>query len=332
MCHAYKVCEAVVGCLVMEEILEQVYTDPGQPGSYGGVAKLKRGAEVLSGEKVSEGDVKRWLRKKETYTRFRPVNRKFKRNPIIAPHIDAQWQGDLADMRELQKHNAGVNYLLVIIDVVSKYVWVKVLKRKTEGAVLDAMKEVLSEGRKPLKFQTDDGTEFVNRGMQAFLESQGIVFFTTNLEKKAAIAERVIKTFKEKIYRYMHEKHTYSYVAVLAKLVKSYNETYHKSIKMAPSEVNQSNEGEVLNNLYGKLYDGKRGKAKLKEGDFVRVIASKGIFEKGYKGYWTEEIFIIEKVKSAAAPQIMYKLKEWGGEVLKGSYYEKELQLVDKDL
>jgi hypothetical protein len=319
----------------MEGELEEVYTDARQPGSYSGAAKLKKGLKKVKDIDVGEKSVQKWLRKKDTYTKYRPARRNFKRNPVIAEHIDAQWQGDLAEVGNIAAENDGVRYLLVLIDVVSKYIWVEPLKTKGGEEVLSAFRKVFeSGGRMPLKLQTDQGTEFLYRGLQAYLKRKKITFFTLKSDKKAAVAERVIRTLKEKIYRYMHEQNKVRYIDALGDLVASYNDTYHKSIKMAPSEVTEANEGQVLENLYGDAWasNKKKKKAKFKVGDFVRAISMKGVFEKGYVGNWTEEIFIVDFVKLSAIPQVMYKLRDWNGEKLEGSFYDKELQLVSKDL
>lgn len=319
----------------MEKALGEVYADPRQPGSFGGVEKVVRGLKRVKNLKASSKEVKKWLAKKDTYTKFTYSRKNFKRNPIIALHIDQQWQGDLADMANIRRDNDNVTFLLVLIDVVSKYLWVEPLKSKSGRDVLEGFKKIFSRTKRtPLKLQTDDGKEFWDKGVQNYLKTRKINFFTLRSDKKAAIAERVIRTLKAKIWRYMHEKHTKRYVDVLQDLVSSYNETYHKSIKMTPSEVNQSNEGEVLGNLYGAAWkeDKKRKKPKYKEGDFVRLSAVKGVFEKGYMGNWTEEIFVIDKVKTGAIPQIMYKLSDFNKEPIEGSFYSQELQLVSKDL
>ena len=290
----------------MEKVFEEVYADPKQPGSFGGAEKLQKSLRVKN-VKTSVGTVQNWLQKKDTYTKFRSARRKFKRNPIIAPRIDAQWQGDLAEMGNLQKYNNGVRYLLVLIDVVSKYLFVEPLKNKLALEVLTKFKKIFDEsGRKPVKLQTDEGGEFVNKELGGYLKSKEVTFFIVSSDKKAAIAERVIRTLKEKIYRYMHEKYTIMYIDMFQDLVSSYNNTYHKSIKMAPAEVTEDNEGQVLKNLYGKAWaqDKKQKKPKFKEGDFVRLSKYKQVFDKGYRGNWTEEIFIVDVVKTSAFFQI----------------------------
>jgi hypothetical protein len=324
----------MISSVVMEEIFEQVYTNPRDPGSFGGAEKLRRSLKKLKYHATIKS-VKEWLQQRETYTKHRQARKNFKRNPVIATHIDAQWQGDLAEVGNKASSNDGVRYLLILIDVVSKYLWVQPLKSKNGPTVLEGFKELFSRiDRRPGKLQTDDGKEFLYHGVQAFLKENNIGFFTLKSDKKAALAERVIRTLKEKLWRYMHENHTWRYIDVLQDLVASYNDTYHASIKRSPSEVSEKNEAEVLNALYGHLWKDDASKVKppkLKVGDFVRISRVKGVFSKGYTGKWTKEIFIIAEVIHSK-PWIMYKIRDWGNEILGGSFYEHEVQLVHADL
>lgn len=318
------------------KVLEEFYSDPRQPGSFSGPEKLKRSVKQLKKLHVSIKSVKDWLKSKDTYTKHRFARKNFKRNPIIAGEIDEQWQGDLAEVGNLSTHNDGVRYLLILIDVVSKYAWIEPLKSKHGSVVLAALKKIFDGGERiPAKLQTDDGKEFLNYEVQNYLKQKGITFFTLKSDKKAAIAERMVRTIKEKIWRYMHEKHTKRYIDVLGDLVASYNDTYHKSIGMPPAHVNESNEGAVLRKLYGKAWKSdkkeKSKKADLKIGSFVRISRLKGPFKKGYIGNWTEEIFVVDKVVHSR-PYKMYKLKDWVGEAIEGSFYSHEIQEVKKDL
>ena len=67
----------------------------------------------------------------------------------------------MAFVQDVTKENDGVNYLLVVIDVFSKYVWVRPMKNKTVHSLLEAFDSVLSKGRKPEKLRTDKGTGFL---------------------------------------------------------------------------------------------------------------------------------------------------------------------------
>ena len=126
--------------------------------------------------------------------------------------IDEQWQMDLADMQSMQKFNNGYRYLLVCIDVFSKYAWVIPLKNKTGPSLVDALKKILSSGRKPQKIFTDQGTEFLNRHVQAFMNEENIHLYTTYNETKASIVERLIRTLKIGMWRYFTAKKTMRYV------------------------------------------------------------------------------------------------------------------------
>ena len=88
----------------------------------------------------------------------------------------------MAFVQDVAKENDGVNYLLVVIDVISKYVWVRPMKNKTVRSLLEAFDSVLSEGRKPEKLRTGKGTEFLNESFRQYLKKKDIHFVqqTTN--------------------------------------------------------------------------------------------------------------------------------------------------------
>ena len=202
------------------------------------------------------------------------------------------------------------------------------LKTKQGQELVKAFQTILSSGRKPSKLQTDQGTEFLNRVFQKFLRDNNIEFFTVNSGLKASVVERFNRTFKNKVYKYFTAKNTLTYIDVLPKLVKSYNNTYHRSIKMKPSQVTKSNEAKVWDTLYGSDVQ-KRVRFKFQVGDRVRISKAKRIFEKSYLPNFTEEMFTVYKRFSRQVP--VYKLKDDAGEILDGTFYEAELQKVIKE-
>ena len=82
-----------------------------------------------------------------------------------------------------------MNYLLLVIDVLSKYVWVRLMKNKTAHSLLKAFDCILSKGRKPEKLGTYKGTEFLNESFQQYLKKKDIQFHTANNEPKASVVE-----------------------------------------------------------------------------------------------------------------------------------------------
>ena len=265
----------------------------------------------------------------DTYTLHKPIRRNFKRNRVIVGGIDQQWQMDLADMQSMQKFNDGYHYLLVCIDVFSKYAWVVPLKNKTGPSLVEALKIILTSGRKPEKIITDQGTEFFNKHFKALLKDKDIELYNTYNETKASIVERLIRTLKTRMWRYFTAKKTMRYIDILPDLVYSYNHTVHRSIKMRPTDVTVDNEKQIWHTLYDDDDDGeKHVKYKFKIGDQVRIRKIKRTFEKGYLPNFSKEIFTISK-QVPCYPSV-YKLKDYDGKELKGTFYEKKLKKVIK--
>ena len=115
---------------------------------------------------------------------------------------------------------------------------------------------------------------------------------------------------------------------VLAKLIESYNGTYHRSIKMSPDEVSRENEALVWRRLYNPD-DNEPVKFKFDVGDRVRISKNKPIFEKGYTPNWTEELFEISERIPKSPP--VYRIKDENNRIIKGTFYEKELQKINHD-
>ena len=141
--------------------------------------------------------------------------------------------------------------------------------------------------------------------------------------------ERVIRTFKTKMWRYFTAKKTMRYVDMLPDLVYSYNNSVHRRIKTKPSFVNVKNENQIWHTLYdNNVYSTLSVKYKFNIGDQVRISKIKRKFEKGYLPNYSKEIFTISKKIPRHPP--VYKLKDYNGEELRGTFYKEELQKVIK--
>ncbi|XP_033231486.1 uncharacterized protein LOC117182452 [Belonocnema kinseyi] len=109
---------------------------------------------------------------------------------------------DLADLRSLKSYNDDFSYLLVVIDVLSKFVWVEPLQSKTASEVKEAFERILHRtgGRMPVYLQSDKGKEFIGKVFQKFLSDLEIQFRVTRDSRiKAAIAARFNHTIKERL-------------------------------------------------------------------------------------------------------------------------------------
>ena len=139
-------------------------------------------------------------------------------------------------MQSLSKYNKGIKYLLCAIDLFSKYAWVIPIKDKKGTSIVNAFKKILSDSnRKPNKIRVDQGSEFYKK--KGFLKINNIEMYSTFNEGKSVVAERVIKTLKTKIHKYMTAISKNIFFDALYDIVDKYNNTVHKTIKMKPIEV-----------------------------------------------------------------------------------------------
>lgn len=299
----------------------QLYQDPSQAGSFGGVDALYR----ASRGKVSKKEIRKWLESVDAYTLHKPVRRKFPTNRVVVHFIDQQWQADLVDLISLQKYNPGYRYILTCIDILSKYAWAIPLKTKRGEDIVRAFQAIFST-RKPKCLQTDQGTEFKNKKFQKFLKLNGVRFFTTYNATKASVVERFNRTLKTKMWKYFTHNHTYRYTDVLDNLLRSYNHTYHSSIKRAPIDVNSENEQDVWFTLYGNMENSETKPCVFQAGDIVRVSKHKLTFEKGYETNWTDELFVVTECVRRDPP--VYRIKDLLDEPIQGTFYVQELQKV----
>ena len=194
---------------------------------------------------MSQAQAREVLRKNLAFTLHHPPCRRFKVAPVMVLNINQQWVADLVEMQQYWRQNGGVRYLLTEVDVLSKYAWVQTTKRKTGAELLKAFESIVSEGRRPQTLQTDKRKEFYNATVQRWLKKEGIHHFSTLGDAKASIVERFNRTLKSRLYRCFTAANTTRYVDILPSLVQRYNEDVHRSIGMAPREVNTSNEAEV---------------------------------------------------------------------------------------
>ena len=313
----------------MDEYLTQMYYNPKRSGALGGVERLYRDVKKDGKYAISRAQLKKWLMKQDTYTLHKPARRHYERNRVIVGAIDELWQMDLADMQTMAAENDGYRYLLVCIDVFSKYLWVIPLKTKTGPALVTAFKKILESGRKPEKIQTDQGTEFFNKHFKALMKKEEIHLYNTYNETKASVVERVIRTLKTRMWRYFTAKKTMRYIEVLQDLVDSYNRSKHRSIQKKPINVTQKNEREVWHTLYGEREKEGPVKYKFEVGDQVRISKMKRRFEKGYLPNFSKEIFTVSQQIPRHPP--VYKLKDYDQEELSGTFYNEELQKVIKE-
>ena len=125
--------------------------------------------------------------------------------------------------------------------------------------------------------------------MKSLLQNNNIEMYSTHNEEKPVVAETFIRTLKKKIYKYMVSISKNVYIDKLDDIVNKCNNTYHKTIKIKPVDINSS--------MYIDFNEENNKKsAKSKVGDNVRITKYKNIFARDYIPNWSEEDFVIKKV------------------------------------
>ena len=279
--------------------------------------------------------------------------RRFPRLIAVSPTIDGIWSMDLAYVDKLAHHNDGVTYLIVGVDVLSRFLRVEPLVDKKASTAKKALMTMIksNKGRAPGKIWVDQGTEFMGV-FGEFCRKNSIVVYSTHSETKSALAERYIRSLKNIIYRYIeylsrkHATGVYNlrrrssvggkkineglrYIDKLQCIVNVINGRFNRAIKMAPSAVTYGHTEYLLKRQEEReeknVVTGETSKPVYKVGDVVRVAKENLPFRKGYKPQYTEKLYSVRSVVRGAHP-ITYALKSYPDEEkVLGKFYKEEL-------
>ena len=192
----------------------------------------------------------------------------------------------------------------------SKYAFVVPLKDKKGISVTNGFNEIIKQsGRKPNKIWVDQGSEFYNHVFKRWLSRNNIIMYSTYNEGKSVVAERFIRTLKNKLYKHMTATGKNVYYDVLDDVVNEYNNTKHNTIKMKPKDVGNNNK-----RVYIDEHDEKRSRFKV--GDTVRISK--------FKNNSSREILVVNKINDTVP--YAYNIKDLNDEDIIGSFYDRELQ------
>ena len=257
-----------------------------------------------------------------------PARKNFPRRRVITLGIDDLHQADLIEMvpkrnpTKTARLNKGYKYILTVIDTFSKFAWAIPLKTKSAAEVTTAMSKIYQTGRVPRLLQSDQGLEFFNSTFQALVKKYKITHYNTQSKLKASIVERFNRTLKERLFKEYVKQNTNVWIDLLDDVVRDYNDSKHRTIGMKPIDVNKKTEGLVLERL--ETIKQSIFKPKFKVGDIVRISKNKKIFDKGYTGNWTEEVFRVVKRKNTTP--FVYVLEDTLGDRVLGTFYEYEIK------
>ena len=289
--------------------LNKLYGDGA--AAYGSVKAL------VTASGLSTSKVKEFLHGKKAYTKYHLAVRNFPRLNVYAHHINEIWCMYLAHVDKLAKENGAIKYILVSVDIFSRFVRVQPFKDKTAKSTKQAFIKMLTTEVQPKKIWVDEGTEF-EASFRSYCKAIDFSIYHTFSETKASYAERAIRSLKNIMYRYMEENDSFRYFHKLQSFAKTMNTRINRSISKAPVNVSNANAFSILFNS-----EPNSQKATFKAGDYVRISEKDIPFRKGYKPQFTDEIFKIIAVAASSPPT--YTLQDREKEVIRGKFYEREV-------
>ena len=298
-----------------EKLLQSMYTKG--PAAFGSVENLQKNT------KLQPRKVKQFLETKNAHTKYKGFRKSFARLKVIAYDLDEIWSLDLAHVDKLSKQNAGIKYLLIAVDCLSRYLRVEPLKSKYATTTAEAFKRMIQH-KQPKKVWVDAGTEFKGN-FKTLCQRRNITIYQTFSEKKSAFAERNIRSLKNIIYKYLEEKWTYSYISQLKNFVQTINSRINRVTKIAPNKVNKKDVPYLLS-LNASASEKLVSRPKFRIGDFVRISKIDLPFRKGYKQTFTDEVFEVYDIPTINPPT--YSLIDSNQNPISGKFYQLELVKV----
>ena len=96
-------------------------------------------------------------KKQLTQELLKPKRRKFRRRKVFAGNVDSIWTADLLDIHQYARQNKGYKFILVVLDIFSRYAWARPLKNKSGKEVANAFEDIIEgDGSRPKKLWTDE--------------------------------------------------------------------------------------------------------------------------------------------------------------------------------
>jgi len=209
--------------------ISELYYDAGNPAVFSTLSKLQT-AEAAERKKLksqSVGAIKTWLEEQAAYTLQRPVSKRFARNNYTVSNLMDVWECHLWDEKAYAKYNEKYKYIISVIDVFSKFVFLVPVKTKSGPAGTTAFLSVFDDDtkktlRRAVWLRTDKGKEFLNEHFQDMLREEGIQFHVCRKpDVKRAMVELAHRKIRDRLYKYFTFKNILRYIDVFSKFVRA---------------------------------------------------------------------------------------------------------------
>ncbi len=312
----------------LAERIRRAFSTPGHPTAFSAPGTV---SDYFG---ISQKRAKEILEEHDGYNLHREFKKPKRYNPYYVHERRKQVQGDLIDISRISGENDGIRFLLLLIDIFTKKIWVYPLKTKSAKDMDEAMEKWLSSLRTvPKILMTDLGQEFRARRVQQRIRDYGVEWQPARGTMKAAIAERANKTIQILIYKYLTTKETLRYIDKLDQLVQTYNHRPHRTLEgmtpvFADIPRNERRVQMIFHTRFEKLGRTRRA-PKFAVGDTVRVKTDPHKISQNRRAYAEQfggEYFKVVRInRNMAVP--MYHLRSMdSGDVIEGAFYANELQ------
>ena len=264
------------------EEIRRMYYDP--KNGYIGADKL---FHKLKYQGITRNEIKTFIKNQEVYQIHKTV---YANGSFIAPYALYEFQIDLIYLEDT--HLNDTSYGLCCIDVFSKKADIELMKRKDEANTVQAMTKIFKRMGIPEFIYSDEGTEFKSSEFKKLCQNNKVDIIYTL--RHAPVVERFNRTIKAILYKYLNVSKSKTITNVLPLILDNYNSSYHKTIKMAPNDVTDSNENEVYLNIQSVSNTVKREPVNI--GDTVRVLLKEKAFNKKYKPSWSTTLHKVTQI------------------------------------
>ena len=185
--------------------------------------------------------------------------------------------------------------IFIIFDNFSKHLWAISLKNNNSQTITEKFSNILTGSKRfPVTLQSDRGKEWNKSIFQKFLKLKNVHHCSRFTNKGPSIAERVVRTIRNLLKKPVFEKGNADWISELPSVIKKYNNTIHKSIKMTPTQASEKlNEKLVYNNLKD---DREIQTPYFNLGQLVRTADIKKVFSKGDSTTWSYKLYTITEV------------------------------------
>jgi hypothetical protein len=263
--------------------------------NYDGINELFRKAKLINPQ-IKKNDVKTFLQSQKSYQQtFQPIKKKIY-SPIYS-EIPNSFQIDLTFIPQYKIQNKGNYVLFTAININTRYAYASYASNKNTDTILNLFQDFHNQASTINHIMADLGTEFSNKSFINYLNKHNITYdFFKSDSHKLGIINRFHRTLKEKLLKYMISNDTTTWIDVLHDIIKNYNNTYHRGIKMRPIDVNNYYEQLLVAEKRDSTKEFQDSQIIFKINDIIRVKSNKNNFNTKMEPIYSSDTYKITKI------------------------------------